>query len=488
MFKPTIDKVKNLAKDNKIIPVSMEIFSDIKTPIGVLKNLMKESNKYYLLESVEGGEKWGRYSFLGFNPKMQVKCKNGLVEVIGEETKKIETDNPSNIIREILKEYKSPKLEYLPSFTGGFVGYFSYDYIKYNEKSLKLDAKDSVGFNDFDLMLFDKIIAFDHLRQKIIIVVNMKTNNIEENYEKAIKELKSIEKIIKGSYEEKINNSKLESDFKPFLTKEEYCEKVEKIKNHIKEGDIFQAVLSNRFEADFSGDLLSTYRVLRTINPSPYMFYLNTNDIEIAGASPETLVKLNEGNLLTFPIAGTCPRGKSSKEDEEFIKALLIDEKELSEHNMLVDLGRNDLGKISEFGTVKVENYLEVLKFSHVIHIASTVKGKLKKGMDQLDAINAVLVAGTLSGAPKVRACEILNSLEGNKRGIYGGAIGYIDFTGNTDVCIAIRMAVKKENKVYVQAGAGIVADSNAETEYKEAANKSKSVIEALKMSQEVDN
>lgn len=488
MFKPTIDKVKNLAKDNRIIPVSMEIFSDIKTPIEVLKNLMRESNKYYLLESVEGGEKWGRYSFLGFNPTMQIKCKDGLVEVIGEKIKKIETDNPSEIIREILKDYKSPKLEYLPSFTGGFVGYFSYDYIKYNEKSLKLNGKDDVGFSDFDLMLFDKIIAFDHLRQKIIIIVNMRTDNIEENYENAIKELKIIEKIIKGSYEEKINKSKLESDFKSIFTEEEYCGKVEKIKGHIKEGDIFQAVLSNRFEAEFSGDLLSTYRVLRTINPSPYMFYLNTDDIEIAGASPETLVKLNEGNLLTFPIAGTSPRGKSSKEDKEFIKALLKDEKELSEHNMLVDLGRNDLGKISEFGTVKVENYLEVLKFSHVIHIASTVKGKLRKDLDQLDAINSVLVAGTLSGAPKVRACEILNSLERNKRGVYGGAIGYIDFTGNMDVCIAIRMAVKKENKVYVQAGAGIVADSEANTEYREAINKCKSVIEALKMSEEVDN
>lgn len=488
MISPTIDIIKGFSKENTIIPVSKEIFSDIKTPIGVLKNLMKESNKYYLLESVEGGDKWGRYSFLGFNPSMQVKCNNGKVQLISDGIREINTDNPGQVIRDILSKYKSPKLEYLPSFTGGFVGYFSYDYIKYSEKSLNLNSKDNIGFNDLDLMLFDEIIAFDHLRQKIIIIVNMKTDNIEKNYEEAIKNINKIENIIKNTYKEGENESKLESEFTPLLTKEEYCKKVEIIKNHIKEGDIFQAVLSNRFEAEFKGNLLSAYRVLRTINPSPYMLYLNTNDVEIAGASPETLVKLNEGELLTFPIAGTRPRGKTPQEDEELTKSLLEDEKELSEHNMLVDLGRNDLGKISEFGTVKVENYLDVLKFSHVIHIASTIKGKIKEGMDQLDAINAVLVAGTLSGAPKIRACEILDSLEENKRGVYGGAIGYIDFTGNMDVCIAIRMAVKKNNKVYVQSGAGIVADSNPENEYEECINKSKSVIKALEMSQEVEN
>lgn len=488
MIRPTIEDAKNLIKDNNIIPISLEILSDIKTPIEVLKNLMEESKKYYLLESVEGGEKWGRYSFLGFKPNLQVRCKNGVVDVIGENIKKINTNDPDIIIREILSEYKSTKIEYLPPFTGGFVGYFSYDYIKYNESSLKLDAKDSVGFYDLDLMLFDKIIAFDHLRQKIIIIVNIKTDNIEENYKEALIELKYIESVIKKSSKYEKNKSTLLSDFTSMFTEEEYCEKVERVKDHIKEGDVFQTVLSNRFEAEFEGNLLSTYRVLRTINPSPYMFYLNTDDVEIAGASPETLLTLKEGEISTFPIAGTRPRGKNLYEDKELVEDLLKDEKELAEHNMLVDLGRNDLGRVSEISTVKVERYLEILKFSHVIHIASTIKGKLKKDFDQLDAINSVLVAGTLSGAPKIRACEIINSLEGNKRGIYGGAIGYIDFTGNMDMCIAIRMAVKKDDKVYVQSGAGIVADSDSRKEYLECLNKAKSMIESLKISQEVED
>lgn len=487
MIKPTMNQVESLCKDNTIIPVSMEILSDIKTPIEVLKVLMEESNRYYLLESVEGGEKWGRYSFLGFDPKMQIRCKDEVIEIIDEEVKSINSNNPNEVIRDILSKYKSPKIESLPPFTGGFVGYFSYDYIKYSEKTLNLNTIDNVGFYDFDLMLFDKIIAFDHLRQKIIIIVNIKADNIEKNYKEAIEEINKISKIIRRKSKDIEKKSKLLTEVTPLFSKEEYCKKVESIKEHIVEGDIFQAVLSNRLEAGFKGDLLSTYRVLRTMNPSPYMFYLNSGDVEITGASPETLITLRDGKLSTFPIAGTRPRGLNSSEDEVLINDLLSDEKELSEHNMLVDLGRNDLGKISEFGSVTVEEYLKIIKFSHVIHIASTVTGKLKEGFDQLDAISAVLVAGTLSGAPKVRACEIINSLEGHKRGIYGGAIGYIDFAGNMDMCISIRMAVKKKDKVYVQSGAGIVADSVPESEYNECINKAKSMIEALKMSEEVE-
>jgi anthranilate synthase component 1 len=262
---------------------------------------------------------------------------------------------------------------------------------------------------------------------------------------------------------------------------------VEQLKKYIFEGDIFQAVISNRMVADFDGDILSTYRALRTINPSPYMFYMSLGDTQIAGASPETLLSLKNNNLSTFPIAGTCPRGETDEEDEILKTELLQNEKELAEHNMLVDLGRNDLGKISEFGSVKVEEYLKVLKFSHVTHISSKVVGRLKDGLDQFDAISAVLPAGTLSGAPKIRACEIINELEGYKRGIYGGAIGYIDFAGNMDMCIAIRFAVKKNNKIYVQAGAGIVADSIPEKEYVECVNKAEAIIEAIKVSGEVE-
>jgi anthranilate synthase component 1 len=268
---------------------------------------------------------------------------------------------------------------------------------------------------------------------------------------------------------------------------ENYCEMVEKAKKHIKEGDIFQVVLSNRFEATYEGSLLDTYRILRTTNPSPYMFYFSSDDLEIAGASPETLVKLEDGVLHTFPLAGTRPRGKTEAEDNRLEKELLRDEKERAEHNMLVDLGRNDIGKISEFNSVSVEDYMSILRFSHVMHIGSTIRGTIRKDCDALDAVASVLPAGTLSGAPKIRACEIINELENNKRGIYGGAIGYIDFTGNLDTCIAIRVAYKKNGKVFVRSGAGIVADSVPHKEYEECINKAIAVVNALEMGKKGD-
>lgn len=264
------------------------------------------------------------------------------------------------------------------------------------------------------------------------------------------------------------------------MIKEKYCEIVEKGKNYIREGDIFQVVLSNRIEADIEGSLLDTYRILRSSNPSPYMFYFSSDDIEIAGASPETLVKLEDGILHTFPLAGTRPRGTDQEEDLAFEQSLLADEKERAEHNMLVDLGRNDIGKISKIGSVEVEKYMCMERFSHVMHIGSTVRGQIREDRDALDAVDSILPAGTLSGAPKLRACEIINELEDNKRGIYGGAIGYIDFTGNLDTCIAIRLAFAKNGKVFVRSGAGIVADSVPETEFAECANKAKAVLRAL--------
>ncbi|MBQ1546688.1 MAG: anthranilate synthase component I family protein, partial [Clostridia bacterium] len=276
-------------------------------------------------------------------------------------------------------------------------------------------------------------------------------------------------------------------EVKPLFDKERFCEMIERAKYHIREGDIFQIVLSNRLEAPFEGSLLNTYRVLRTINPSPYMFYFSGTDVEVAGASPETLVKLENGVLHTFPLAGTRPRGKTPEEDAALEKELLQDEKELAEHNMLVDLGRNDLGRISKFGTVKVEKLHSIERYSHVMHIGSTVRGEIRDDCDALDAVGAVLPAGTLSGAPKIRACRLIGELENNKRGIYGGAIGYIDFTGNTDMCIAIRIAYKKNGKVFVRSGAGIVADSVPEKEFEECLNKAKATLTALKLAQEED-
>ena len=427
-------------------------------------------------------EQWGRYTFLGFAPKLEITCIDGKMQIGNV---KIETENPSEHIRQILADYKSPRFAYLPSFTGGLVGYFSYDYLGYSEPSVRCRVEDSEAFKDVDLMLFEKVIAFDHVRQKIIFIVNMSLHDIEVGYNKAVLELKQLVELLKKGEKKQEAKGRLMEEVIPLFEKEQFCDMVERAKQYIREGDIFQIVLSNRLSAPFEGSLLNTYRMLRTINPSPYMFYFSGTDVEVAGASPETLVKLENGILHTFPLAGTRPRGKTNEEDRALSQELLADEKELAEHNMLVDLGRNDLGKISRFGTVKVEKFHTIEYFSHVMHIGSTVRGEICKGKDALDAIEAVLPAGTLSGAPKIRACQLIGELENNKRGIYGGAIGYIDFTGNMDTCIAIRIAYKKNGKVFVRSGAGIVADSVPEKEYTECINKAKAVVDALKLAEE---
>lgn len=482
----TLEQTKEIAKGYKVVPVCKEIMADIKTPIEVLRILKGVSKHCYMLESVENQEKWGRYTFLGYDPTMEITCTNGVMTVKNGTPKVEEVSHPREIIKEILEEYRSPKVKGMPSFTGGLVGYFSYDYIKYSEPKLNLDANDEEEFKDVDLMLFDKVIAFDNFHQKIYVIANAKVENLEEEYSKCMKEIDEIIDLIRQGEPIEVVPGKIKSEFRPLFSEEEYCAMVEKAKHYIYEGDIFQVVLSNRLEADYDGSLLNAYRLLRTINPSPYMFYFSSDDMEVAGASPETLVKLENGTLHTFPLAGTRPRGKTKEEDDQLEKELLTDEKERSEHNMLVDLGRNDLGKISKFGTVEVENYMDILRYSHVMHIGSTVRGTIRDEKTGLDAVDAVLPAGTLSGAPKIRAMEIINELENNKRGIYGGAIGYIDFTGNLDTCIAIRTAFKKNGKVFVRSGAGIVADSVPQKEYRECINKAKAVMDAVEKGQEV--
>ena len=482
MIRPELEEAKKIAEEQEfqIIPISMELYSDLLTPIEVLRKLKNVSKHCYLLESAEDNQNWGRYTFLGYDPKLELTCVYGKATITAGTKITMETKHPKEQIKQIIEENKSPRFSYLPTFTGGLVGYFSYDYIKYAENSLDLDAEDTEGFRDVDLMLFDKVIAFDHYRQKIILIVNAKCSDIETEYHRALLELESMKNLIlKGKAKEE-QPGKLKTDFKMLFQEKEYCSIVEKAKNYIREGDIFQVVLSNRMEAEYEGSLLNAYRVLRTTNPSPYMFYFSSDDLEIAGASPETLVKLEDGVVHTFPLAGTRPRGKTPEEDERLEKELLADEKECAEHNMLVDLGRNDIGKISEFGSVKVEKYMSIERFSAVMHIGSTVSGKVRKDVHTLDAIDAILPAGTLSGAPKIRACEIINELENNKRGIYGGAIGYIDFTGNLDTCIAIRIAYKKNGKVFIRSGAGIVADSVPKKEYEECLNKAKAVKMAI--------
>ena len=483
---PNLSDVKKIAATGKyhVLPVSCEILSDFTTPIETMKILKNVSTHCYMLESALANETWGRYTFLGFDPKMEITCIDGEMRVGNF---KVKTDNPSGYLRQILADYKSPRFDYLPSFTGGLVGYFSYDYLKYSEPTVRCDAEDSEDFKDVDLMLFDKVIAFDHLRQKIILMVNMTLDDVEIGYNKAVMELKQLVDLLRHGEKKNESSGRLLGQVTPLFDKEQFCDMVAKAKHYIREGDIFQIVLSNRLSAPFEGSLFNTYRVLRTINPSPYMFYFSGTDVEVAGASPETLVKLENGVLHTFPLAGTRPRGKTEEEDNALEAELLADEKELSEHNMLVDLGRNDLGKISKFGTVQVEKLHSIEHYSHVMHIGSTIRGEITDDHDALDAIEAVLPAGTLSGAPKIRACQLIEAFENNKRGIYGGAIGYIDFTGNMDTCIAIRIAYKKNGKVFVRSGAGIVADSVPEKEFEECLNKAYSSLKALELAQEAE-
>ncbi|MFI3206762.1 MAG: anthranilate synthase component I [Clostridia bacterium] len=486
MIKPNLLEIKEIFKTTncKRIPVKMELYADTVTPINVIRKLKNISRHCFMFESAEANKQWGRYTFIGFDPSLEITCINGDIQIKSEAlTQKIK-GNPAKVIREIIEENKAPIIEGFPSFAGGLVGYFSYDYIKYSEPSLNLNAKDEENFKDVDLMLFDKLIAFDNYEQKIILIANIKTEDIERNFAKANLVLKQMAEIVLRGEQSENPPLKIKSEFRQLFNEEEYCEMLEKAKNYIHEGDIFQVVLSNRFEADIEGSLLDTYRVLRRINPSPYMFYFSSDDVEIAGASPETLVKLEKSKLFTFPLAGTKPRGATEEEDKELEKMLLNDEKERAEHNMLVDLGRNDIGKISKISSVKVEKYMNIEKFSHVMHIGSTVTGIIADDKDALDAVDSILPAGTLSGAPKLRACEIINELEDNKRGIYGGAIGYIDFSGNLDTCIAIRLAFSKNGKVFVRSGAGIVADSVPKSEYMECINKAKAVTEALKIAE----
>ena len=483
-FTPQLSEIREIAAEKKyaVVPISCEILSDICTPIEAMQILKNVSTHCYLLESAQANEKWGRYTFLGYDPKLDITCVNGTLRT-GDVT--MQTEDPSAVLRQILARYKSPRLPGLPPFTGGLVGYFSYDYLGYSEPKARTAAADTEAFKDVDLMLFDKVIAFDNCRQKIILIANMALDDLETNYNKALLELTRMAELLRSGEKRRERPGRLLGEVTPLFDKAAYCAMVEKARHHIYEGDIFQIVLSNRLSAAFEGSLLGTYRMLRTINPSPYMFYFAGTDVEVAGASPETLVKLEDGVLHTFPLAGTRPRGKTEAEDAALERDLLADEKELAEHNMLVDLGRNDLGKISRFGTVEVEKLHSIERYSHVMHIGSTVRGIIREDKDALDAIEAVLPAGTLSGAPKIRACQLIGELENNKRGIYGGAIGYIDFTGNMDTCIAIRIAYKKNGRVFVRSGAGIVADSIPEKEYQECINKAQAVVSALKAAEE---
>ena len=491
------------------------------SPVDVLRQLKRISSHSFLLESADLSSRKspdlssrksadlgsrGRHSFLGFDPKLEIYCKQGHMRVGDLE---IETDNPAQVIRQILHEHTSPHIPGLPSFCGGLVGYFSFEFLGYQETTIAAQKHITGDFRDVDLMLFDHVIAFDHLTHEIILIAQVAFDHLETNYRKALHELDDLQRLIEVSAceareakaDEKANTSahenantyengshlaysagRITGPVSATHDKQGFCEMVRKAKAHITEGDIFQIVLSNRLSAPYQGDLMSTYEALKAINPSPYMFYFSGDDLEIAGASPETLVKLENDILHTYPLAGTRRRGSTPAEDKALEQELLSDEKELAEHNMLVDLGRNDLGKVCDFGTVKVEQLHTIERFSHVMHIGSAVCGHIAQDKDALDAILSTMPAGTLSGAPKISACRLIAQLEGVRRGIYGSAIGYIDFDGNMDTCIGIRLVYKKDGQIFVHTGAGIVADSDPEKEYEECFNKAKSSLAAIQM------
>ena len=512
-MEPTLQDVQALFETGNFrrVPLKHELLADHLTPIEALRALREASNHCFLLESAQPDEKRGRYTFLGLQPTLEITCQQGTVRIrrnveTPDETVDTHTSNqPAEYIRAILHEHASPQLEGFPPFSGGLVGYFSFDYLAYHEPKLRRNisptqqntaaqqisagtqntAAKQPAFPDVDLMLFDSVIVFDAFTQKIILITGIQHNTpstcgIEQAYDQAQQRLEELAAILTQGPRYSFENLHLQGELQPHLDEAAYAHIVNQAKHYITEGDIFQVVLSNPLTAPATGSLFDTYRVLRSENPSPYMLYFTSDNVEIAGASPETLVRLEGTHLQTFPLAGTRPRGQTPDEDRSIQAELIADEKELAEHNMLVDLGRNDLGRVCTLGSVQIDSYLDVLKFSRVMHLGSTVSGTLSPEHDALDAMGAVLPAGTLSGAPKIRACEIIHELEQNPRGIYGGALGYLDFSGNMDMCIAIRLAYKKHQRVYVQAGAGIVADSNPASEYRECHNKAAAVVHAL--------
>lgn len=482
MYYPSLKEFIERAKKGNLIPVYREILADFETPVSAFAKI--DTGDYaYLLESAERGEKWGRYSFLGSNPSLIFKGKGKRVEIIKKGAKKIQkVSNPLEALKKLMARYKFVPSKSLPRFVGGMVGYLSYDMVRFFEKLPDKNPND-LNLPDAIFLLTDILLIFDHLEHKIKVISNAHIKkNPKKAYQEAVRKIEElIEKLKKPISQKSIVNSqksivKVKSNF----TKEAFKESVKKVREYIRAGDIIQAVLSQRLETKITVNPFDIYRALRTINPSPYMYYLKCKDLRLIGSSPEILVRLEEGMVEVRPIAGTRPRGRTEKEDKALEKELLADPKERAEHIMLVDLGRNDVGRVAEFGTVKVNELMVIERYSHVMHIVSDVTGKLKRDRDSFDVLRASFPAGTVTGAPKIRAMEIIDELEPVRRGPYAGAVGYFSFSGNLDTCITIRTIIIKGNQAYIQAGAGIVADSIPEREYRETLSKAKALIKAI--------
>jgi len=486
------EEFKALASGGNIVPVYEELIADTETPVSVYLKIRDESPYSFLLESVEGGEHLGRYSFIGYNPFMifDIRDKAFTITPRHEDVKVLPAlvtpeMHPLDALKTIFAHCKAAPVPGLPRFMGGAVGYFGYETIRLIE-DIPCAAKDELGAEDATLMFFDTLLVFDALRRKVLIIANgfIPDGASEElfaaEYRKAAEEILRMERLLLKPAPMLMTPVTV-GEIERSMTKEAYCAVVEKAKRYIVEGDIFQVVPSQRLKVGFEGDAFNIYRLLRIINPSPYLYYFTLNGLNIIGSSPELLVRVENGDVETRPIAGTRKRGATQAEDARLEQELLADEKERAEHLMLVDLGRNDIGRISEFGSVEVTQFMVIELYSHVMHIVSNVKGRLKKGLTALDALYSCFPAGTLTGAPKIRAMQIIAELEPVKRGIYGGAIGYLDFSGNLDSCIAIRTIVVKDNVAYFQAGGGVVYDSVPEAEYQETIDKMSAPLQAVK-------
>ncbi len=488
----TFEEFKNLARQGNIIPMYEELIADTETPVSVYLKIKDESPYSFLLESVEGGEKIGRYTFIGYNPFMvfeirgnsfSIKPRHPDVQVLP--TLVDSSMPPLDALKKIFAHCKTVPIEGLPRFTGGAVGYFGYETIQLLE-NIPSAPLDDLKLNDATLMFFDTLLVFDAVKRNVVAIANAyipesaSEAQLRDEFEKALVELRRLKTLLMKSVTPVVAPAAVTGLLTYSMDKRDFLSSIEKAKKFIVEGDIFQVVLSQRMAMRLNADPFSLYRMLRIVNPSPYLYYLNLDGMHIIGSSPEMLVRLENGVVETRPIAGTRRRGTTPEEDAALEKELLADEKECAEHLMLVDLGRNDIGRISEFGSVEVNQFMTVEKYSHVMHIVSNVRGTLRKGMSAVDALYSCFPAGTLSGAPKIRAMEIIAALEPTKRGVYGGAIGYLDFSGNLDSCIAIRTIVVKDGTAYFQAGAGIVHDSVPEKEYQETLDKIASSVSAI--------
>lgn len=487
MKQTTFEEFVNLAKRATFVPVVKELVADLLTPVSAFLKVAEHSDYAFLLESVEGGEHVGRYSFLGKDPFLILRGRHGqtVMERAGVTT---DADKPFvDTLRELMNSFQSPFVPGLPRFTGGAVGYFGYETAAWFEPTAaRAGAGPSLG-DDAGFMVFDTVLAFDHVQHRILLISNARISpdeDLRSLYQFACAKIEFLQSELERALSLKRPTGGEDVTLTPNMSQEVYESIVKRAKEYIAAGDIYQVVLSRRFEAEVSVDAFTVYRALRHVNPSPYMFFIRMGERSIVGASPEMLVRVEGRHAVTHPIAGTRRRGATDEEDQRLAEELKRNEKERAEHVMLVDLGRNDIGRVCDYGTVRVPTFMALEKYSHVMHMVSVVEGQLAEGRDRLDALVSCFPAGTVSGAPKVRAMQIINELEPSGRGLYAGAVGYLDFAGNLDFCIAIRSILLEHGKAYIQSGGGIVADSNPTAEFEETRDKARAMIRALELAQ----